>query len=305
MKRRKFIYNAIGGAAALTLLPSLKFSDQKNKITILHTNDTHSRIDPFPSNDSKYPGLGGVNKRIELIEEIRKNEEHVLLLDAGDIFQGTPYFNMYGGEVEFKVMSAMGYDAATIGNHDFDGGLDGLVKVLPLANFPFLSANYDFSNTVLANKIEAYKIFQKGNYKIGVFGIGIELDGLVSKALYGDTIYLDPIKHAQQTASLLKNELGCDLVICLSHLGYHTKQNEMCDTILAKETEHINLIIGGHTHTFLDKAEEHKNKAGKKVLINQVGWSGLVLGRVDFYFDKEGNPELWALNSAASNLVVG
>lgn len=305
MERRKFIGNLLGGGVALIALPSFIAPDRRTKITILHTNDTHSRIDPFPLDDAKYPGLGGVNKRTALIEKIREEEDHVLLLDAGDIFQGTPYFNLNGGEVEFKVMSAMQYDAATMGNHDFDAGLDGFLKVLPFANFPFLCANYDFSNTILKDKTSKYKIFEKGNLRIGVFGVGVELDGLVSKKMYGDTVYLDPIKSAQEQATALKMEHQCDLVICLSHLGYKPRLNKMCDTVLANETEHINLIIGGHTHTFMPKPEEHKNKSGKIVLINQVGWSGLVLGRVDFYFDKEGNPDLWANNFVGGNCVVG
>jgi len=305
MERRKFITNVLGGSAALIALPSFISPDERTKITILHTNDTHSRIDPFLPDDSKFPGLGGVNKRMSLIEKIRDQEEHVLLFDAGDIFQGTPYFNLYGGEVEFKAMSEMGYDAATMGNHDFDGGLEGFNKVLPFANFPFLCSNYDFSKTILNEKTSMFKVFQKGKLRIGVFGIGIELDGLVSKKMYGETSYLDPIVVANEQARILKVNHKCDLIICLSHLGYKPKQNKMCDTVLAAETENINLIIGGHTHTFMDKPEEHKNKAGKIVLINQVGWAGLVLGRIDFYFDKDGNTDLWAGNFVGGNAVVG
>ena len=120
-------------------------------------------------------------QRAGLINSIREKEDHVLLLDAGDIFQGTPYFNFYGGELEFKLMSTMKYDAATLGNHDFDNGLIGLKKQLPFAKFPFLIANYDFSKTILKDKFNPYKIFNKGGIKIGVFGIGIELEGLVPK----------------------------------------------------------------------------------------------------------------------------
>ena len=220
----------------------------------------------------------------------------MLVLDAGDIFQGTPYFNMYGGELELKVMSRIGYDAATMGNHDFDAGLDGFVKVLPHANFPFLCSNYDFSNTVVKDKTIPHKIFQKGGLKIGVFGIGVELDGLVAAEMFGDTVYQDPIEKANEQATFLKNELKCDLVICLSHLGYKARQNRMCDKVLAAETENIDLIIGGHTHTFLDKPKMFKNKVGKSVLVNQVGWAGLILGRIDFYFDKKGNPDIWSSN---------
>ena len=150
MKRRRFLQQLGLGTAGLIVLPSTTFSkSSQQKITILHTNDTHSRIDPFPDNDAKFAGLGGISKRATLIEKIRSEEKNVLLLDAGDIFQGTPYFNLYGGEIEFKMMSALKYDAATMGNHDFDGGLDGFLKALPHAAFPFLCSNYDFSYTIL------------------------------------------------------------------------------------------------------------------------------------------------------------
>lgn len=294
MNRRDFIYSLTGGLVAVGGLTSFKSNDRLQKLTILHTNDTHSHIDPFAANDRKYPNRGGVSSRKLLIDSIRAKEEHVLLLDAGDIFQGTPYFNMYGGVLELKLMSQLGYDAATMGNHDFDGGMDGFNHALPYANFPFLCSNYDFSDTILNNKTIPFKIFKKGRIKVGVFGIGVELDGLVSKELFKDTQYLDPIKQAQKYADILKHDHKCDLVICLSHLGYFAKQNDMCDTVLAKETSNIDLIIGGHTHTFLDAPELHKNKAGHSVMINQVGWAGLVLGRIDFYFDKHGNPDLWA-----------
>lgn len=275
------------GAAAL--------SDTRS-ITILHTNDTHSRIDPFPEGHKKYANKGGVARRASLIKSIREQEDHVLLLDAGDIFQGTPYFNLFGGELEMKLMSEMKYDAATMGNHDFDVGLDGFLKVLPHANFPFLCANYNFEDTLLNGKTKKHQIFQKGDLRIGVFGIGVELEGLVSKNLYGNTQYLNPIQAAQEQADLLRNDHNCDLVICLSHLGYFARLNEMCDKLLADETSNIDLIIGGHTHTFLPEPEMRKNKVGKSVLVNQVGWAGLILGRIDFYFDKKGNPERWAAN---------
>ena len=294
MDRRRFLTQMATGGVALAALPSIAAGNKENKITILHTNDTHSRIDPFPENHKRHAGKGGVNRRKALIDQIREDEEHVLLLDAGDIFQGTPYFNMYGGELELKLMSEMGYDAATMGNHDFDAGLDGFVKAHPHADFPFLCTNYDFDNTVLKGKTQPFKTFEKGGLKIGVFGVGVELEGLVSKNLYGDTVYLDPIEKANYWAAYLKNEEKCNMVICLSHLGYKARLNNMDDKVLAKETENIELIIGGHSHTFLDKPDMRKNKAGKSVLINQVGWAGIILGRIDFYFDKKGNPDVWA-----------
>lgn len=289
MNRRVFIKNTgLGTVGALTIpsLLSLKSKDMV-KVTILHTNDTHSHIDPFPSNHSKYPNRGGAQNRLNLINEIRKVEQNVLLLDAGDIFQGTPYFNMFGGELELKLMSKMGYDAATMGNHDFDNGLEGFDQVKHHAKFPFLCANYDFTNTILNNFTKPYKVFKKQGIRIGVFGVGVELDGLVSKKNYLETRYLDPIVKANEIAKQLKEEEKCDLVICLSHLGYDYDTSKVGDLALAKNTSNIDLIIGGHTHTFLEAPSEVKNALGKRVLVNQVGWAGLNVGRVDFIFSNQ------------------
>ena len=288
--RREFIKGIFGGIAlaGLSSLPIDLFAkEDMTRLTILHTNDVHSRIDPFPPNDPKYPNMGGVARRTALIKKIRSTEKNVLLLDAGDIFQGTPYFNLYGGELEFKLMSEMGYDASTLGNHDFDNGIDGLVKQMPNMNFPFLNANYSFNDTLLENKVNEYKIFRRGNLQIGVFGIGIELRGLVDPKLTGNILYNDPLVNANRISTLLKNEEKCDLVICLSHLGYKYNDKKVSDSVLAKESSNIDLIIGGHTHTFLDEPTLIINKDGKEVLIAQVGWAGIKLGRIDYYFDSK------------------
>lgn len=287
MNRRTFIQKSTA-AAAFTALPatSVLGKNQSKKITILHTNDQHSRIEPFEyAEGSRNSNKGGFARRATLIEQIREQEKNVLLLDAGDIFQGTPYFNFYGGELEFKLMSAMQYDVATIGNHDFDNGLDGLRQQLPNATFDFVIANYDFSNTLLEGRFKPYKIIKKDGVKIGIFGLGIELQGLVSKDLYKETTYIDPIETAQEMTNVLKNQ-NCDLIICLSHLGFdYGSEDKVSDIVLASKTKHIDLIIGGHTHTFLDAPVEKLNAEGKTVLINQVGWAGLYLGRIDFYLD--------------------
>jgi 5'-nucleotidase len=292
MKRRDFIQKTAASSALLGLanigLSSFTTFDDK-KITILHTNDVHSYIDPFPADHPRNPNMGGVARRAALIESIRMEEENVLLLDAGDIFQGTPYFNYYGGELEFKLMSMMHYDAATMGNHDFDNGIDGFYAQLPHAKFEFVSANYDFKNTILNKHVKPFKIFNKGGIKIGVFGLGIELEGLVDKKAYKETVYLDPIEIAQDMTRILKHNEKCDLVICLSHLGYSYKNepNKISDVVLAKKTKDIDLIIGGHTHTFLNKPVIEKNSDGKEVIINQVGCHGINLGRIDFYFSND------------------
>jgi 5'-nucleotidase len=291
MKRRHFIKQsaAVGTLIGLGGLGLQSFSSNSKQITILHTNDVHSHIDPFGPEDGRNANQGGVARRYSLIESIRKENPNTLLLDAGDIFQGTPYFNYYGGELEFKLMSMLKYDAATIGNHDFDNGIDGLYAQLPHANFEFISANYDFSNTVMNTHVKPYKTIMVDGVKIGVFGLGIELDGLVSKNMYKETIYLDPIETSQDMTRILKVNENCDLIICLSHIGYQYKSEKISDIKIAKATKDIDLIIGGHTHTFLPKPNIEKNSEGKDVLVNQVGCFGINLGRIDFYFDTDKN----------------
>ncbi|WP_242119301.1 bifunctional metallophosphatase/5'-nucleotidase [Aestuariivivens sediminicola] len=294
MNRRDFIQRASAGAAA-TALGQLSFqscsTSKTKKITILHTNDVHSHIDPFGPEDGRNPNKGGVSRRASLIESIKNENPNTLLLDAGDIFQGTPYFNYYGGELEFKLMSKMQYDAATIGNHDFDNGIDGLYAQLPHAEFEFISANYDFTNTIMDSHTKPYTVFVKDGIKIGVFGLGIELNGLVESSLYKETLYLDPVETSQEMVRVLKTIEHCDLILCLSHLGYHYRNNpkKVSDLRLAAATSGIDLIIGGHTHTFLPKPTVVKNKDGENVLVNQVGCYGINLGRIDFYFDSENN----------------
>ena len=291
MKRRNFIQNTVAGSALLAGGMSLSSfaSSSKRHLTVLHTNDVHSHIDPFPSTDPRNPNMGGVARRASLIENIRLENPNVLLLDAGDIFQGTPYFNYYGGEIEFKLMSMMKYDAATLGNHDFDNGIEGFYAQLPHANFDFVSANYDFSKTDLAGLVKPYKIFNKGGIKVGVFGLGIELAGLVDPLMYKETVYLDPVEISQDIVKQLKEVEKCDVIIALSHLGYKytNDQQKISDVKLAALTKDIDLIIGGHTHTFLKKPTILENLEGKEVLVNQTGCFGLNLGRIDFYLDND------------------
>ena len=291
MKRRDFIEKTAASTALLSLGLSLSsFKSNLKHITILHTNDVHSHIDPFPMDNPRNPNMGGVAGRASLIETIRQENPNVLLLDAGDIFQGTPYFNYYGGELEFKLMSMMKYDLSTIGNHDFDNGVDGLTAQMPHATFEFVSANYDFKNTSMDGFVKPFKIFNKNGIKIGVFGLGIELEGLVDKRMSKETVYNNPLEITQDMVRILKKENKCDLVICLSHLGYKYSKddaNKISDLKLAEQTKDIDLIIGGHTHTFLDKPTIVKNLDGKEVLVNQVGCYGINLGRIDFYFDND------------------
>ncbi|WP_347157907.1 metallophosphoesterase [Pontibacter chitinilyticus] len=289
MKRRDFLKASAVGAAGISLLGfpfSAAAAAQSIHLTILHTNDQHSRIDPMPNDGRKYGGMGGMARRATLIQKVRQQEPNVLLLDSGDIWQGTPYFNFFKGEVEYELMSQMQYDAATLGNHDFDNGLQGLQNQLPKAEFPFLIANYNFEDTILKGKFQPYKVFEKQGLRIGVFGLGIELAGLVSKNNYGATEYTDPVPVARAMVQELRGNQKCDLVICLSHLGYSYKDEKIDDLKLASQVTGIDLILGGHTHTFLDEPTVVSN-AGGETLVNQVGWSGIFLGRIDFSFNKK------------------
>lgn len=299
MKRRKFIRNTsagmIAGAAlwsnhalANGIFTAPVISAGTKKITILHTNDTHSHIEPI--NGGRNDGKGGVARRAAIVNKVREENPHTLLLDCGDIFQGTPYFNFYGGELEIKLMSMMGYDAATIGNHDFDNSIEGLYAQLPNASFDFIISNYDFSNTIMDGHSHSRKVIVKDGVRIGLFGLGIQLEGLVDPKMYKETIYNDPIEVAKDQVRLLRDEDGCDMVICMSHLGYSYKSSKVSDRLLAAATTGIDLIIGGHTHTFLDTPQVVVNAQGKNVMINQVGCYGINLGRIDFYL-KEGKVE--------------
>lgn len=286
MNRRAFVGLAgLTSLGALTSSFELRPSAQRKgkKLTILHTNDTHSNIDPFPVNHAKYPGMGGVAKRSALIEQIRREEEHVILVDSGDIFQGTPYFNRYHGVLEMKLMSAMQYDVATMGNHDFDIGMEGFKNAQRFANFPFVCSNYDFNHTTLANQTLPYHILKRGGVKIGFFGIGVNLDGLSPASCYAGMNYIDPIARANEMAQKL-SDLGCDLVVCLSHLGFDYSSTQVSDKVLAAQTANIHLILGGHTHTFMEHPLIMENANKKPVLINQTGWAGLFLGRIDIDF---------------------
>lgn len=293
MDRRTFLRNAgltaAGNALLLKSNASYIYKEEGLRtLTILYTNDTHSRIDPFPADHPKFPGMGGYAPRATLIGKIKEEEENVLLLDAGDIFQGTPYFNFYGGEPEFRLMSAMQYDAVTLGNHDFDNGTQGLADQMKHAKFAFVNSNYDLSDTALHNKVDRYKIFKRGGLKIGVYGLGVDLQGLVNVHLRKGVVYTDPLQAALKTEAILKNDYRCDLIVCLSHLGYTYKDTKICDKVLAPSLQYTNLVIGGHTHTFLDEPIKFVNNMQETVYVTQVGWAGVILGRFDFVFDRAG-----------------
>ena len=292
-------------ATAMTTVAGLSHAalrrlDKPQQLVVLHTNDTHSFLDPFPADHPRYPGQGGAARRAALVEQIRQQHEHVLLLDSGDFFQGTPYFNFFGGEIEVKTMSALKYDVATIGNHDFDNGVDGLAKQLKHATFELVSANYDVAPQDLAQHVNPSTTRQMGETKVGIFGLGIELTGLVLPAWHEGVTYQDPIAVAKQTVSKLKDQ-GCQLIICLSHLGYKYDGDRVSDLALANEVSGIDLILGGHTHTFMRDPKIVKQSATSQTLIHQVGWAGLRLGRIDILFSREG----YALQTNAGRYQIG
>jgi 5'-nucleotidase len=301
--RRTFLKNSAlgGGALMLGLIPQELFaSGELIKLTVVHTNDMHSHFDPFPDSDAEYPGRGGLVRLASLVAKCRAENPNLLLLDAGDMFQGTPYFNYFKGDLMLKVMSRMGYDAGTIGNHEFDNGLGDILSAIKCANFPLISSNYDFSDTILAGHVKTHLILKKGGVKIGIYGLGIELNGLVIKQNYGAARYLNPLETALKMEHFLKKEHSCDLVICLSHLGLSYQNNKISDQTLAPQTKFTDLIIGGHTHTFMERPLVLKNAEGKPILVNQAGWAALAAGKIEFVFDRAG--KLKNTTAAINNL---
>jgi 5'-nucleotidase len=255
-------------------------------ITILHTNDTHSQIDPLPAND-RNAGRGGVARRATLVKRIRQENPNTLLVDAGDVLQGTPYFNFYKGEVEYKAMSAIGYDAGTLGNHEFDNGIDALAAALKFANFDLVSANYDVKGTPLEGIIKPYVVKTVGGIRVGLFGLGISPVALITPANFKGITYKDPVLSAREVVKTLREKERCSLVVCMSHLGYYetpSRRNNIGDSEVAAQVDGIDFIAGGHTHTFMDQPVTQTQPCGAKTLIFQVGKSGIYLGRVDFTF---------------------
>ncbi|MDL2223402.1 metallophosphatase [Bacteroidales bacterium OttesenSCG-928-M11] len=259
---------------------------QAQDIVVLHVNDTHSRIEPTPESDPKFPNRGGMARINAIIEDVRSKNNIVFFFHCGDFVQGTPYFNVFKGKAEVDILNFMKLDAATIGNHEFDYGLNTLKDIVQQANFPFITTNLDFSQTALAGMTHKYILWVKEGIRIGVVGLSPEPEGLVAKVNYEGMKYLDPIVSANETADFLREEKDCDLIICLSHLGYFEKEEEMGDITLAKQTRNIDIILGGHTHTYLEEPVYIKNKDGKTVTISQVGERGLSVGRLDIKMEE-------------------
>ena len=262
-------------------------AQQTKQLVILHTSDTHSRIEPIdPHAADRYAGMGGVVRRATFLKDFRAGNPDVLLFDCGDISQGTPYYNLFQGEVEVKMMNLMGYDAMTIGNHEFDFGLDNMARLFRMADFPVVCANYDVTGTVLEGLVKPYVVLNRDGMKIGVFGLSPKMEGLVQADKCEGVVYNDPIAAAQEVTDRLRAQEGCDVVICLSHLGFRIK-NEVCDEKLAAETKGIDVILGGHSHTFMEKPAFYLNAEGKSVPVLHTGKSGIFVGELDLTLTKE------------------
>lgn len=264
----------------LIILFSLASALQAQSLILLHTNDTHSRIEPVPESDKYNPDLGGVVRRAAYVEKMRNENDNVLLFDAGDFLQGTPYFNMFKGEVEIEAMNMLKYDAVTLGNHEFDYGMDVLVDLVKKAEFPIVCTNYDFSDTEIADIIKPYHIIYKDGVKIGIIGANIDPKGLVASTHYEGMKFLPPTETLNKTAEMLRNDLKCDMVVCISHMGI---RNEL---ELAEKSRNIDIIIGGHSHTFMQKPSIRNNLDGKEVMVFQTNGRGVYVGRIDVELSK-------------------
>jgi len=264
--------------------PLLEPAPGETLITVLHTNDTHSQIDPIPDNDKTWAGKGGVARRATLVKRIRKENPNTILIDGGDVCQGTPYFNFYKGEVEYKAMSLIGYDAGTIGNHEFDNGVESLAKTLQFANFDIVSTNYDVRGSALESKVKTHAVKVVGGVRVGLLGLGIRPQGLITDDNFKPLKYLDPVSTARGAVKLLREQERCQMVLGMSHLGYYAnpKGDEVGDSQVAAQVDGIDFIASGHTHTFMEKPVLQRNPSGNDTVIFQVGRSGIYVGRVDF-----------------------
>lgn len=292
MNRRRFLTSSAAVAATLLAQPvrarlSLpRHGDHvgETTITILHTNDTHSQIDPIAPSDRLHPGKGGVGRRATLVKRVRKENSNTLLIDAGDVFQGTPYFNFYRGEVEYKAMSEIGYDAGTLGNHEFDNGVESLAAALKFARFDVVSSNYDVRGTILENFVKPYVVRELSGVRIGLLGLGISPAGLITPANFKGVTYRDPVIAAREVVTTLRERERCAMVVGMSHLGYYSqpREGQIGDFQLASQVDGIDFIASGHTHIFMKEPVSVRQPCGKETLVFQVGRSGINVGRVDF-----------------------
>ena len=251
------------------------FAQDTKEVIILQTSDVHSRIEPINQKGDRYYNKGGFVRRAAFLEEFRKDHKNVLLFDCGDISQGTPYYNMFRGEVEIKLMNEMGYDAMTIGNHEFYFDVDNMARMFKMSDFPVVCANYNLDATVLKDIVKPYVVLEKYGLRIGVFGLGTQPEGMIQANKCEGVVYEDPIRVSNEIATLLKEEEGCDLVVCLSHLGIQMDEH------LVAGTHNIDVILGGHSHTFMEGPKTYLNMDGKEVPVMHTGKNGVRVGRLD------------------------
>lgn len=271
----------------LCLVSGIIAAQSTKKLHLFHTNDMHSRIEPFPEEyqDTLLAGKAGMVRRATFIRQQRELHPDLLLFDCGDFSQGTPYYNIFKGEVEIKLMNEMRYDAGTIGNHEFDFGLDNLARLCKLAEFPIVCANYDVTGTVLEGLVKEYTVLNRDGIKIGVFGLGAQLEGLVAKESYGDVKFEDPVSEAQRIADLLKTQEKCDLVICLSHLGWQGEPYS--DVELIENTRNIDVVLGGHSHSYFNAPKYYKNLDGEEIPLQQMGKHAAFVGKMVLHLTKD------------------
>lgn len=262
-------------------------AQEVKELLILHTNDTHSRVEPVPANDPnpEVAGKAGFVRRVTLLKELRKGNKDLLLFDCGDFSQGSPYYNMFKGEVEIKLMNEMGYDAVTIGNHEFDFGLENMARLFKMANFPVVCANYGVKGTVLEDCVKEYVILNRNGMKIGVFGLSPVLKGLVQAKNCKGIVFKNPIEEAQRVATFLKEKEKCDLVICLSHLGW--QGTPYSDETLIPNTRHIDIVLGGHSHSYFEEPKCYRNIDGVEVPLQQMGKNAAYVGKMKVKMQKD------------------
>lgn len=257
------------------------------KLLILHTNDTHSCVMPLKTTlaDTLQAGRGGFLRRLAMLDQERRKNPDLLLFDSGDFSQGSSYYSMFKGDVEVGLMNMMRYDAATIGNHEFDFGMENMARLFRMADFPIVCANYDFTGTCVEGLVKPYVVIRRNGVKIGVFGLSPKMRGLVSDKNCVGVKYLDPVKAAQKTADLLKNKEKCDLVVCISHLGWDIGGDD--DVLMMKNTRNIDIVLGGHSHSYFKQEKWVKNLDGVSVPNDQNGKSGIFVGRLEVEMKKK------------------
>ena len=256
-------------------LSLMGYAQQTRQLTILHTSDTHSRIDPIPSSAAdSAAGLGGIVRRATFLKQYRAVHPDLLLFDSGDFSQGTPYYTFFQGEVEVRLMNYMGYTAITIGNHEYDFGLENMARIFRMAEFPVVCANCDFTGTPLEGVVKPYTVVERQGIRIGIFGLSPRLAGLVPTDKYGDVRYLDPIATTREVVKTLREQERCEVVICLSHLGFDV------DMKLAQQVRNVDLYVGGHSHTFLKDMKYATDLDQRHIPIVQSGCFGITVGEI-------------------------